>query len=67
MTPSPGGPRLFGPEMLANPYPFYHRLRAFDPVHWSDQASGATVPKEGVAAASATVERGREAGEGGPP
>ena len=25
-------PRLFGPEMLANPYPFYHRLRASQPV-----------------------------------
>lgn len=28
---------LFGPEMLADPYPLYHRLRAVDPVHWSDK------------------------------
>src|SRR5262245_61729189 len=37
MTTTPMGegsnePRLFGPEMLANPYPFYHRLRATQPV-----------------------------------
>jgi hypothetical protein len=25
---------LFGPEMLADPYPIYHRLRTADPVHW---------------------------------
>lgn len=25
---------LFGPEMLADPYPYYHRLRAADPVYW---------------------------------
>ena len=25
---------LFGPEMLADPYPIYARLRAEDPVHW---------------------------------
>jgi cytochrome P450 len=25
---------LFRPEVLADPYPFYHRLRAADPVHW---------------------------------
>jgi cytochrome P450 len=28
---------LFGPEMLADPYPIYHRLRAADPVHWSEK------------------------------
>jgi cytochrome P450 len=27
-----GGMRLFGPEMLADPYPVYHRLRAASPV-----------------------------------
>src|SRR5262249_7273039 len=25
---------LFGPAMLANPYPVYSRLRETDPVHW---------------------------------
>ncbi len=25
---------LFGPEMLADPYPIYDRLRLTDPVHW---------------------------------
>src|SRR5262245_22357971 len=38
MTPSsaaaPDSIRLFGPDMLADPYPVYHRLRAADPVHW---------------------------------
>jgi len=27
---------LFGPEMLADPYPVYHRLRSTDPVHWHE-------------------------------
>jgi len=26
--------RLMEPEVLANPYPLFHRLRAEDPVHW---------------------------------
>ena len=34
------GPQLFGPEMLADPYPYYARLRAADPVHWADQFGG---------------------------
>src|SRR5262245_2631174 len=29
-------PQLFGPAMLANPYPFYARLRRSDPVHWAE-------------------------------
>src|SRR5262245_26287933 len=28
---------LFGPEMLADPYPLYYRLRTVDPVHWSEK------------------------------
>ncbi len=27
---------LFEPHLLADPYPFYHRLRAEDPVHWDE-------------------------------
>src|SRR5262245_61127969 len=34
--------RLFGPEMLPDPYPTYQRLRAEDPVHWYE-AFGAWV------------------------
>lgn len=29
----------FNPEFRLNPYPFYHRLRTVDPVHWSDIAN----------------------------
>ena len=29
-------PDLFGPDMLADPYPVYHRLREADPVHWHE-------------------------------
>lgn len=28
---------LFGPEMRADPYPLYHRLRELDPVYWSEK------------------------------
>src|SRR5262245_38169259 len=34
------GPKLFGPRMLADPYPYYARLRSADPVHWSEQLGG---------------------------
>jgi cytochrome P450 len=33
-------PKLFGPRMLADPYPYYARLRSSDPVHWADQLGG---------------------------
>lgn len=29
-------PALFGPEMLADPYPAYHLLRSADPVRWHE-------------------------------
>lgn len=28
---------LFGPEMIADPYPLYQRLREVDPVYWSEK------------------------------
>jgi hypothetical protein len=28
--------QLFQPDMLADPYPVYHRLRSEDPVHWHE-------------------------------
>jgi hypothetical protein len=38
--PSPTGPvmtsPLFGPAMLADPYPVYRRLRETDPVPWRE-------------------------------
>jgi len=34
------GPKLFGPKMLADPYPLYARLRSTDPVSWADQFGG---------------------------
>ena len=30
-------PKLFGPRMLADPYPYYARLRSTVPVSWLDQ------------------------------
>ncbi len=33
-------PKLFGAKMLANPYPYYARLRKHDPVHWGEQFGG---------------------------
>ena len=31
---------LFGPEMLADPYPFYDALRTADPLYWEEQLHG---------------------------
>jgi cytochrome P450 len=28
---------LLRPDILADPYPFYHRLRSADPVHWDEE------------------------------
>ena len=38
--PTTGPARMFGPEMLANPYPVYHLLRSMDPVHWQETFQG---------------------------
>src|SRR6516164_4187338 len=32
--------QLFGPAMLANPYPYYARLRRIEPVHWEEHTGG---------------------------
>ena len=29
-------PGELDPEIIANPYPHYHRLRAADPIHWNE-------------------------------
>jgi cytochrome P450 len=34
--PAVSVPALFGPEMLADPYPVYHQLRSAAPVHWHE-------------------------------
>jgi cytochrome P450 len=34
--PATGAGPLFGPGMVADPYPVYDRLRASDPVHWHE-------------------------------
>ncbi len=31
---------LRSPEAIADPHPFFHRLRAHDPVHWSERSRG---------------------------
>ena len=33
-------PKLFGPRMLADPYPCYARMRSTAPVYWLDQFGG---------------------------
>ena len=38
-------PKLFGPEMLADPYPFYARLRARAPVCWVGEFGGWVVTR----------------------
>ena len=40
MGQSAGPARMFGPEMLANPYPVYNLLRSMDPVHWHEAVNG---------------------------
>jgi len=35
-----GAGRLFGPDMIADPYPVYSRMRESDPVHWDDALGG---------------------------
>ncbi len=40
-----GGPRLFGPDMLADPYPYYARLRSFAPVLRAGQVNGWVVTR----------------------
>jgi cytochrome P450 PksS len=37
MNPPPDPVPLFGPEMLADPYPLYHQLRGVDPVYRSQR------------------------------
>ena len=37
---SAGPARMFGPEMLTNPYPVYNLLRSMDPVHWHEAING---------------------------
>jgi cytochrome P450 len=34
VDPTLGLYRLLDPQVLANPYPLYHRLRTEDPIHW---------------------------------
>ncbi len=36
MTPDLASEPFFTPELIANPYPIYQRLRTADPVHWDE-------------------------------
>jgi cytochrome P450 len=54
MTPTgnTAGGRLFNTDALANPYPLYHQLRSFSPVHWVEAMNGWLVTRyDDVAAA----------------
>jgi len=67
MEPPPAQSSYFAPELLANPYPIYHRLRSTDPVHWDEGISAWMVTRYDDAAAglrnprlsSARAERSR--------
>ena len=52
MATEMGGTKLFGPAMLADPYPTYHRLREAQPVSWVPQLDAWVVTSfEAVSAA----------------
>jgi cytochrome P450 len=51
MVTEAGGMRLFGPEMLADPYSVYHKLRSTTPAFWAAQLDAWIVTTyEGVSA-----------------
>lgn len=56
MSTGPGSteiPGLFGPEMLADPYPIYQQLREKNPVYWAESAQGWLITGYELASAAA--------------
>ncbi len=71
MAKSHADDRLFGPEMLEDPFPVYRQLRETDPVHWDDTVRAwivtryadvsAVVKDRGLSSDRVSLARGRYA------
>jgi cytochrome P450 len=61
-------PKLFGPQMLADPYPYYARLRSAAPVYWLDQVGAWVLTRyaDVIAVLRSPNASSERAGKGGP-